>query len=406
MLEIYAAAIFFVVSCVAVLRAGLYLPAFFVLCYSLPFLPLIPALFFGTVNFWTGEDFSYSIEAPVVAAISVNWLVSSLGVILACIAQKNQFYSRVDNVNNKSERDLKLIIKKSGRHVFFYAVVCFLTVWRLIVGGDAGDGFTFGGELIVCNVLLFLILVAFGIKSGVLYILLSGVVAAYVISQLAYGDRDFFTIIVALMLLFFAKNVKGCGGMLKLAIIAVVVVSCGALVAMLRMSVAMSLGEFANFFFYNSWTATIQPVLLMLDDEFEIGPTLFGKSYMDLLFSIPPSFVYGLFDLQKPIQIDNPAEWFYVEGMGGMHAIGVAWRNFGLFGVAFQCFLSVFFLSKVEKLAVLSNSFWRCFFYLVVASQLMHTTWYSLVSMVNALVLFFVIYVIFNAEKIFRRVCR
>jgi len=79
-----------------------------------------------------------------------------------------------------------------------------------------------------------------------------------------------------------------------------------------------------------------------------------------------------------------------------MHAAGVAWRNFGVAGVLFQSALIVLFLSKIERFVVRSKTFWPQFLYLVVASQLMHTVWYSLVSLVNAMVLFVLIYVIFN----------
>jgi hypothetical protein len=188
--------------------------------------------------------------------------------------------------------------------------------------------------------------------------------------------------------------------MLVVILIGFILVSLGSLIAIMRMDVDINLSDFIIYLYYNSWTATIQPVLLMMEAEYEIGPTLFGKSYFDLMISVIPTFIYLFFDQQKPITIDNPAAWFFVQGMGGMHAVGVAWRNFGLFGVFLQCTLVVSLLSRLERVLIAKKSFWTQFFYLVVASQLMHTIWYSLINIINGLVLFFLIYFVFNIEYI------
>ena len=402
MFEVYASIAVFFVASVAVVRTGLYLPAFFFLCYMLPFLPVIPAIFYDTAHFWTGDAFSFDIDSQDVSAISDVWLASSLGcvlgfllsrvsVFLPSIARRRQKFPHYDSV-----------IKKMYRLWIVCVLTALFIVLRLIFEGNAGGDVIFGGEMIISVFILFVLLAAKRNKNTSLFVISVFLACLYLFSQILFGDRDFFTIIVALILLFSANQLSGYLGMLKVVALGLLIVGFGALISMLRMSVDVSVVEFIAYFYYNSWTATIQPVLLMLQSEWNTGPTLFGKSYVDLMASVVPSAVYSIFGSQKAISVDNPALWFYVEGMGGMHAAGVAWRNFGVTGVFFQCALAVFVLSKIERFVIKYRTFWVQFFYLVVASQLMHTVWYSLVSMVNAMVLFSMIYICFNFENLFR----
>lgn len=367
----------------------------------LPFFPLIPSLFTGEANFWTGDQFLYDINSLEMHAMSLIWLASCIGVIFGLWAQKISVLDSATLLKPKRLLQVSFVFKKLKRlWAIFFATVVFIT-WRLVVGGDAGGEVIFGGEMIICILILFLVLIVKFIRNVWLFaaVLILGV--CYIFSQILYGDRDFFIIFIGFMLLIAASNASGYKGVLKLSGIGLVIVFFGALISMIRLDVNLTVSELFSYFFFNSWTATIQPVLLMLSAEYDVGPSLFGKSYLDLILSIVPSFIYAFFEAQKPIVTDNPAMWFYVEGMGGMHAAGVAWRNFGIFGVFFQCFMATFLFSKIEKLVIRTSFFWAQFFYLVVASQVMHTVWYSLVSMVNALVLYVFIFIFFNAEFVF-----
>lgn len=403
MYEVYASVVFFLVASAVVIWIGLYLPAFLFLCYMLPFLPVIPAIFSDTAHFWTGEAFSYDVRSVEVSAISAVWLASSLGCVFGFLLQRASLFGSWNIQKRRKLSSSNDVFQKNFRLFIVFVLAALFIVSRIIIEGDAGGSLVYGGEMIICICLLLIILVIRH-KYSILFIIPAVcLVCFYLFAQLIYGDRDFFTIFVAIMLLFFAKRLNGFAGMLKALTVGILFVGLGALISMLRMSVDVSPAEFIAYFYYNSWTASIQPVLLMLQSEWNTGPTLFGKSYLDLMASVVPSVVYSIFDLQKPITVDNPALWFYVEGMGGMHASGVAWRNFGLSGVFSQCAVAVFILSKIEKFVVNRPTFWANFFYVVVASQLMHTVWYSLVSMVNALVLFVTIYLFFNFEALFFR---
>jgi hypothetical protein len=91
--------------------------------------------------------------------------------------------------------------------------------------------------------------------------------------------------------------------------------------------------------------------------------------------------------------------------MGGMHAAGVALRNFGLAGVFIQVAAFSYALCKLERYCVAAQRLWpMMFLYVTVAGAVMHAVWYSLISMVNALLLFAILYLLF--ESGYRRMKR
>jgi hypothetical protein len=73
-------------------------------------------------------------------------------------------------------------------------------------------------------------------------------------------------------------------------------VLCGAVISMLRMDVDLSVDELITYLFFNSWNATILPVILMVEEEWDgEGAMLMGKTYLDLLLSVVPTAIYQLF---------------------------------------------------------------------------------------------------------------
>lgn len=391
--------ILFIITIFTAIKSKFYLVGFFVLCYSLPFFPLVLTIFNEETSFWTGEYFIFSKNSIEIYGLSLVWLASCLGMLAGIFLQKfslNTLSTKIKiNTNLKNS-----IVKKWLRLNVLLIIITTLIISRLLIGGDAGGNIIFGGEMIICIGILLFINIGIYYKNS--YWILIGFILtiAYIYTQLIFGDRDFFTIIIALMILFVTTHKGGNKAILSVGLLGMILLSFGALIAMLRMDVDVTLGEFVSYLYFNSWTATIQPVILMISAEWVLGPTLYGKTYLDLLTSILPSFFFSIFDYQKPISVDNPALWYYVENMGGMHAVGVAWRNFGIIGVFFQCLFFILLLAKLEKSMVLKNKFWIQFLYLTVASQVMHTTWYSLITMINSLVLFSLIYIYFSIEKI------
>jgi hypothetical protein len=396
------AALLFVLALVQTVRASLFLPAFFVLCYMLPFFPLLASSADMDAMFWTGERFVYSPESLQVMALSQVWLVSSLGVICGLLISRVRIRFIDNSMSLVRYSPLKVWGQDrrfNGAYAVIFVLALSLVVLRSLIGGDEIEGAVAGGELITS--LLLLLGWTFALVRRKLTYVVGSVflTSTYAWSQIRTGDRDFFIVIIAVMLILSVLNNWRRAALLGVGLAGAAMVLGGTLISMVRMDVEVSIESLLVYIAFNSWNATILPVLLMIEKEWGTDFFLYGKSYIDLILSFAPSLFYTLFGWEKPVSTDNPAMWFYIEGMGGMHASGVALRNFGLPGVFAQAFLWVLLLARVELLCRTARGFWSIFLYLCLAGALMHAVWYSLISMVNAFVFFAGAYLISSLAR-------
>lgn len=394
MYAVSASVVAFIVALAVIIRVGRFLPAFFFLCYMLPFLPILTAAFGQDSHFWNLDQFVLSADSLQISRLALVWLSSSLGVI----AGSALAFIRFQVFDVPGMRKCGEVIDNfpvQPRHltfnIFVFLLAAVLILARILKGPDiGGDGF-FGLENLINNVLLLCwALTICYVRRIYNYGFVLGLTGLYIWSQLATGDRDFFLIIIALAMLVVARGSFSWVAIPVLGMCGVVLVVFGAIISMLRMNVDVSIEELINYVLFNSWNATILPVITMIEEEWDNGIMLFGKTYVDLLLSIIPSPIFHFFNSEKPIHIDNPAYWFYIEGLGGMHASGVALRNFGLTGVFFQSTIFIYALCRLERYCIVRRGVWVSFLYLAVAGALMHAVWYGLISMVNTLVVFFV----------------
>lgn len=386
---------FFIFALVQTVYIGLFLPAFFVLCYMLPFMPLMASSGGLDIIFWPVGNFQYAPESIEVFALSQVWLASSLAVICGLAFSHFRFikYSppHVYPATN-------IVCRKDGRGKVAFTEVFVLTVTLIVLRifmpiNEIESSFA-GFEMITC--LLLLLTWTFALVGEKVRYFFGAVLLtlAYACSQMLTGDRDFFSVIIAVLLVIGAINNWGRTALLGIGIVGAPLVVAGTLISMVRMDVVVSVENTFAYMAYNSWNATILPVILMIQEEWEADFLLYGKSYIDLMLSVLPSPFYRLIGWDKPIAIDNPATWFYIEGLGGMHVSGVALRNFGLAGVFIQVFLAMLLLARLELRCRAGSRFWPTFLYLCVGGALMHAVWYSLISMVNALIFFVSVYMI------------
>lgn len=394
----YLAVTLFVLSVVATVRSSRFLPAFFVLCYTLPFFPLLAAPFGMDVTFWTGDRFVYPHDSDEVSRMQQIWVSSSLGVILGLVASRIRLLRspRAGEQESEIQHGLaRCLVLCWSRAIWIFLATAALVLQRFLSDGETLAERFPGYELTVCLLLLLCWTLAFHATTRRYYLVAACLTVAYIWSQVHTGDRDFFLVLIALMLRLTALR-SSAGGMLAVGIGGLVLMLFGAVISMVRMDVELSAEGLFEFLAFNSWNATILPVLLMVENEASSGMLLYGKTYVDLILSVPPSPLFGLLGVEKPIQGDNPAFWFFIDGLGGMHVAGVALRNFALAGVCVQCLLFVLALAKLEQRLHVVHGPWSTYLYLCVAGSLMHTVWYSLMSMLNTLVFFFLLYAIFS----------
>lgn len=174
-------------------------------------------------------------------------------------------------------------------------------------------------------------------------------------------------------------------------LIIIAILFFGVYIAINRAGADLTYTVFLKYLYYNSWTAVLRPVIDMLADENLSIVYLYGKSYLDLVLSFAPSFFYGLFGTVKPYVADNPAQWYVVPGGGGMHAVGVALKNFGLVGVFFQSFLFSYFTIKLVDITKSKNNLLYYAFFMCITITYMKSLWYSMLDFTNMITFFFII---------------
>jgi hypothetical protein len=374
------------------LASSRYLVGFFYLCYTLPFLPLISAVFEEDAEFWIGSAFSYGHESLHVYGLALIWLFSTLGILSALLlVGGRERFRRANREPIYPPRFFDVSVPtRSAVGIFSLGACASLIIGRFFAGGAIEAVFP-GMDPLICVLIVFCGSLVLLDRNNTGYIFLTSLVLVYVFSQLSTGDRDFFTFIIAFVLLWMVRNKVSLLLFIKISVGGFVLVALGAAVSMLRMDVQLSFDDLSIFLRFNSWNAIILPVLSMIEAEWEAGPLLLGKTYLDLFLSLAPSPFFGLFGVEKPITSDNPANWFYIEGLGGMHASGVALRNFGLVGVFFQAFVFTASLAVVENMVLRRESVLRLFLFLSIAASVMHGIWYGLIYIANAVLFFSVV---------------
>ena len=375
------------------LRQSRYLTFFYFICFSLPFLPLISSIFGDDSVFWIDDTFSFDSSSIQVFGLTVIWLYSSLGMLLALTLRKivghkaAQSKARPASISHLDMR----ITQQSMLWKIAMLSLAISVAARSVFAAQIEAMFP-GMDPLICYMFVFCWAVVLVHPSRKSLIYLVSVTTVYVTSQLISGDRDFFTFIFALGLLWMVWNKVAFKTLFKIAFVVFALVVTGAVISIVRMEIEFSYDQILVFLRFNSWNAIILPVLSMIEAEWLDGKLLYGKPYIDLLFSALPSPIFNFLGIIKPINLDNPAEWFYIQGLGGMHVAGVAFRNFDLVGVLAQSFFLTTSLMLVEKLVSTRTSSLRVFLFLVVATATMHATWYGLIYLVNALT--FYIYII------------
>lgn len=394
----YLSATIFALSVAYTLKVGSFLPAFFVLCYMLPFLPLLAAPLGIDVVFWTGERFVYAADSAEISRMQQIWLSSSVGVILGLMVSRLRVRRSVGPHSQQAIAQHAVpsfAVLGWHRAALIFLVSAGLISLRFSTGSGTEDEVVTGYELIVCLMLLLCWTLVIHTAKKPYFFITGCLTIAYVWSQVQTGDRDFFLIIIALALRMGAMR-SGARGMLAIGALGLILVLAGAVISMTRLDVDLTAAGLFEYMAFNSWNATILPVLLMVEGEANGGALLYGKTYLDLILSVPPSPIFSLFGIEKPIQADNPAFWFFIPGLGGMHVVGVALRNFDLVGVALQSFLFVLVLAVLERRLRGAHNPWKTLLYLYVSGAMMHTIWYGFISIMNTLIFYLFVYLFFS----------
>lgn len=385
--------------CVLVLSLAMrqYSVAFLHSCYSVSFFAVVGAVFGWDVAFWNVDVFVYPADAVVSQYIALVWAVSSVGTAYGLSAALFCVDTRCTNRSIRARAanlGLPPELNRTNTAFAFAGVVALLAI-RLGNSLRAVDTLP-GFESILYMAVLLLWAIALSGRALWRFALAATATALFTISQIISGDRDFIVVFFALIVVYLVSSQVSFARLLAVSLAISTIVLGGTILSMTRMDVTTSGAELVDFLRFNSWNAVLLPVVLMVEAEWYSDAWLLGKTYLDVLMSLPPSPLFSLVGMEKPIVTDNPAEWFYVQGLGGMHASGVAYRNFGFVGVFAQAAAFAFGITWVQVRYQLFPTFWRGFLLLVVLAAVMHTLWYGLVYLGNSLVFFALLYFVLN----------
>jgi hypothetical protein len=387
-----------VVQIILCLISKKYLVALYAVCYSVPFLGLVSSLWSETVTLWPLGDYSFYLDDLFVFRLSLVWFLGVAGgltaYLLGLLVPAGNASSRCNAF--LSPMDFKL----AG--LVFLSVSVFFVLFRLINVEAMLEMFA-GVEAVVVFSIIAVTALAFAYPSWYMLTLSTLLVLAYSAANAMTGDRDFVVLIVAyvLGLMFRYSDLIKFKTLLCVAAFMLVVLSSGVIVSMVRMDVDLTSDNIEQFFLFNSWNAIILPLVQQLTGFWDGEHLRYGQTYLDMFLSLAPSPIYTAFGVVKPITVDNPAYWYFITGMGGIHAAGVAFENFGLFGVFFNGFISVCFLRFVDS-RWRDGDFLQLFLYMLCAASVMHWVWYGEISLLNALVFYVLSFGLFFAMKLVR----
>jgi hypothetical protein len=375
-----------------------YLVALYAVCYSVPFLGLVSSLWSDTVTLWPIGDYSFYLDEQFVFRLSLVWFLGVAGGLTAYLlgllvpaenssSSRNAFFSPLD-------------FKLAG--LVFLSVSVFFVLFRLI-NVEAMLVMFAGVEAVVVFSIIAVTALAFAYPSWYMLTFSALLVLAYSVANAMTGDRDFVVLVVAyvLGLMFRYSHLIKFKTLLCVAAFMLVVLSSGVIVSMVRMDVDLTTDNIEQFFLFNSWNAIILPLVQQLTGSWDGEHLRYGQTYLDMFLSLAPSPIYTAFGVVKPITVDNPAYWYFITGMGGIHAAGVAFENFGLFGVFFNGFISVCFLRFVDS-GWRDQDFLQLFLYMLCAASVMHWVWYGEISLLNAMVFSVLSFGLFFAMKLVR----
>lgn len=363
-----------------------------VLFYAIPFLSLFSQLWGGEVHFWS-IGFSYEPNFYVVKEVNRLLLLSGLGFLFSLA-----FVKEVGLTERKIEEPFLQFSEGFIRSTLFFIYIIALLI--VLISASKELHLTNGGELIVSNLLVVAYFLTKFQNNMYLKVINWILISFFVFYQITNGDREFVTIFVGMFVIWALRNGQkfSVKNLCFWFLLFLIILFFGVLVSLSRQDLILDQHNFIEYLRFNSWNATILPVIKAIESPHQL---LLGQSYLDLVLSFLPSVVYSWIDLVKPITINNPANWYFVKGLGGFHIVGIGYLNFGLLGVFFQAFILGSLLLKMEMNFYRYANFWNYLLCVLLAAALMHGIWYGAIYLVNALTFFALVFLMINIKKLF-----
>lgn len=396
----------------------------FYVAYYLPFIHIIPYLFFdynsNPIILWGLAVNEYMVQKTVIEITAMIGVLGGLGM---------SFGSSVFKINNTFQTMTVKSSSYKSMGIFLYISWILFGLLFSLISAPSDTIFQSSyattninilnvnlssGWLISYIVLSFVFIDALNdcnIYRRSLKLKLFIVVLVYIVIWLQFlrGDRESLPWIAALGFIYYNEKNKSSKISIspyRIILILIVIVLLGMVVGGIRSSsLNLSFVEAANLiidnFFYNdnfllsnilhgTWSAVLLTPLSISGDYFHgLHMYKYGRDYFDIFLSLPPGFIADLFGFVRPLDSSVGPAWEMRYGLGGTHATVLPFRNFGIIGVFAIPAIWSFFISVKEQVIFGRFNKNDKVFLVTMIMIAPHFLWYGEKNLINALIIFY-----------------
>jgi hypothetical protein len=414
------------------------------LCYALPFIHIIPYLWFDYSSepliLWGLAVNSYMTDKTIIELMSMIGAVGACGFAVGAIAAAKRFHlpeaALSASVNLPPMRTLSMptffvwiAMGVIASWLFAPAQTVFTEVYTESVSISQNWNFSslwmfsyafltfaLADAIIECDRSLA------RLKRKIFFFAMLLVVVWF---QLLRGDRESLPLILAAILMFYVwgapitsfinKKTKVVSiSKIKIALLVLLVFLVSLFTGALRyslvgadlagtVSIARDLFAPGQIGFENilagTWSAVLLTPLGIAGDHLNNSLSLqYGQTYWDFIASLMPGFVADFIGYQRPIDGFHGPAWEVTYGMGGNHAVVVPFMNFRMFGVFAIIASWTYLFAKLERLFSADLTPSRLAFLGIVAMGTPHWLWYGEKNIINSLIIWFLLSLIYRAS--------
>jgi hypothetical protein len=155
---------------------------------------------------------------------------------------------------------------------------------------------------------------------------------------------------------------------------------------------------------HGTWSAILlTPLSVAGDYVYKLLPLKLGDDYLNLFLSIPPGFIADAVGYTRPINALSGPAWEMRYGMGGTHAIVLPFMNFRMLGVLVIPALWAYILTHYEKRALKRLCVTKLAFLCTIALAAPHWLWYGEKNGINAVIIWLLLAFLYRLLLSLRR---
>ena len=409
----------------------------FYIAYYLPFIHIIPYLFFDynsdPIALWGLAVNEYMVQKPIIEITAMIGILGGLGMSFGSSMVTIKSISNTNVIRTDTDKSMSIYLWVLW--VFFGFIFSLVstpsdTIFQSSYATTSVNILNINlssGWLISYIVLTYAFLDALNDSDKHrrwIKLKLFIVVLAYIAIWLQFlrGDRESLPWIAALAFIYYNEKEKSSKISIsphRIILILFIMVLMGMVIGGIRssslnLSFIESAKLFVEVFFYNdnfsisnflhgTWSAVLLTPLSISGDFFHgLHTYKYGKDYFDIFLSLPPGFVADFFGYVRPLDSGVGPAWEMRYGLGGTHATVLPFRNFGIIGVFAIPAVWSFFLSAKEQVLFRRFNINDKVFFVTMIMIAPHFLWYGEKNLINALIIFFsakILYLVCTNKK-------